>query len=212
MGLFDSVNPISAISTGIQGAVGIAQMAAGFFQKKPKLNEYQIPQEVLDNMSQAERMSFEGLPEAQKQQYIQNIQRSGATALSSSTSRKGGLGLVASVGQQQQDAYMNLLSADSEARMNNIQNLFSARSAMAAEREKKFQIKRENIMEKRQNIDKLRGAGMQNTMGALGSLSELATGSKKTSLKDSGTPEGVSRIDPKTIKLGNGVDDPNKLR
>ena len=163
-----------------QATMGVAQMAAGFLQKKPKLEEYTIPDEVLQNMSQADRMQYEGLPQAQKEQFIQNIQRAGASALSSSTSRKGGLGLISSVAQQQSDQYMNLLSADSQARMNNMSNLFTARSAVAAEREKKFNIKRENTLEKRASIDALRGAGMQNTMGAVSSFAENYTGSKKT--------------------------------
>jgi len=191
-GIFDSMNPLSAMATGAQAVLGLGQMAAGFFQKKPKLNEYDIPAEILSNMSQAERLSFEGLPEAQKQQYIQNIQRSGATALAGSTSRKGGLGLISSVAQQQGDQYMNLLAADSQARMQNINTLFNARSAMAAEREKKFQIKRENIMEKRSSIDKLRGAGMQNVMGALGSFSQA--GELKSITDASKTTSGVGSV------------------
>jgi len=173
---------LGLIAAAGQAAIGIGQMAAGFFQKKPKLNEYEIPAEIWANMSQAERMSYEGLPAAQKEQYIQNIQRAGATALAGNTSRKGGLGLIASVAQQQSDDYMNLLSADSQARMANIDRLFTARQVTAAEKEKQFQIKRENILEKRGAIDKLRGAGMQNTAGAFGAFASLNGGNSLTEL------------------------------
>ena len=85
------INMLGLIATGAQAALGVGQTIAGLVKKKPEIPEYDIPQEVYDNMTDAEYWSFQGLPEASKQQFVQESKRTGATALSRSADRKGGL-------------------------------------------------------------------------------------------------------------------------
>jgi len=164
---------IGAALGAAQTALGIGQTIAGLVKKKPEIPEYDIPQEVYANMTDAEYWAMEGLPDAQKQQYIQNIQRSGTTALSRSADRKGGLGLVSSIAQQEQDAATNLLSMDAQARMQNLSRLFQARETVAGYKDIKYDKDLAKVMEERAEVDELRGAGTQNIMNALGTFAAL---------------------------------------
>jgi len=188
-----------------QLGIGIGQTIAGIVQKKPPLPEYDIPQEIYDNMSEAEYQSFMGLPDAQKQQFIEQSQRAGATALRSSAERKGGLGLVSSIAQQERDATMSLLSMDAEQRMKNIQNLWRMREVKASEERTRQQVKRENIVEERARINEMRGAGLQNIMGALGTASGQETMAP-------GTFDWLSKLKtPGSAAPGSITPDPIKL-
>ena len=154
---------------GAQTAIGLGQAISGWAQKKNLTRpEYQIPEEIERNMTEAELMSYYGLPDAQKAEYMQNIQRSTQGALRGISDRKGGLGAVAAAQQTQQDAYMNLLSADVQQRMQNIQTAQQMRQAMATYRDKAFEI---NEMQPYQQsyaeAQSLIGSGMQNFMGGL---------------------------------------------
>ena len=142
--------------------------------EKPEIPEFDIPDEIYQNMTDAEYWSFKGMPDAQRQQFIEQSQRAGASAISASASRKGGMGMISSVAQQQQDAATELLVQDSQARMKNLQNFWGARDKMAAAKETKQVWDREAIMEKRRRRDEMLGAGMQNVAGALGSVIGLA--------------------------------------
>lgn len=157
------------ILAGAQAAIGIGQAISGHQRLKNLTRpEYQIPSEIEQNMSEAELMSYYGMPDAQKQSYMQNIQRSGQQALSGIADRKGGLGMVSAVQQQQEDSYMNLLSADVQQRMQNIQAAQQARQVMAEYKDKAFQINEmEPYVQDYNEAQSLIGSGMQNVMGGL---------------------------------------------
>jgi hypothetical protein len=162
------------ILAGTQAAIGLGQAISGWAQKKKLTRpEYQIPEEIEQNMTEAELMSYYGMPDAQKAEYMQNIQRSTQAALRGISDRKGGLGAVAAAQQTQQDAYMNLLSADVQQRMQNIQTAQQMRQTMASYRDKAFEI---NEMQPYQQsyaeAQSLIGAGMQNVMGGLTSMAQ----------------------------------------
>ncbi len=106
--------------------------------------KYEIPVEIQQNLTQAQQQELQGLPEEQKQQFISNLQRSSAYALSQGSSRRAGLAGVASVNQNQNDAYGNMLSQDSAARMENQNKLYGARQTMADYKDQAFQINKEN--------------------------------------------------------------------
>jgi len=156
----------SAIAGGAQGLTGIAQMIGGLTMPKPEIPDYNIPSEIYDNMTDAEYWSFQGLPESQKQQFLENSMRAGATALSSSASRKGGLGLVSSIAQQERDASMSLLTADSQARMQNLRNFWGAREKMAGEKTTQQEWGMQKVLDERAKRDEMIGAGMQNFAGS----------------------------------------------
>lgn len=159
---------IGMIATGVQAALGIGQTIAGMVKKKPPIPDYDIPQEVYDNMTDAEYWAMEGLPPAQKQQFIEQSKRTGATALSRTADRKGGLGMISSIAQQENDANTQLLSMDAQARMGNLDRMFSARDTVAQQEGIKQDWAREKSMVKRDEINQLIGSGLQNIMGAAG--------------------------------------------
>ena len=161
---------LGLIAGGLQAGLGIAQTISGLTMEKPEIPDYDIPEEVYKNLSDAEYWKFQGLPEAQKQQFIEQSQRAGATALSRSSSRKGGLGLVSSIAQQEQDSATQLLSMDAQQRMSNLQNLFRSREVMAGAKDKKFGYEMEKVMYERQRRDSMIGAGMQNIAGVASTL------------------------------------------
>ena len=186
MGLFDMAG--SAIAGTAQAAIGVGQMIGGLFMPKPDIPDYEIPQEIYENMTDAEYWSFVGLPEAQKQQYIEGSMRAGASALSASASRKGGLGMVSSIAQQQSDANRELLTMDTQARMQNLQRYWGARERMAQAKDVQFGHKMDKTMYQLQRRDNMLGAGMQNIAGGFGNfigLNEGQTGfgRKSTSIK-----------------------------
>lgn len=142
-------------------------------EKDNKRPEYQIPQEVAQNLTQAQMDALEGLPAAQAQQFIQNIQRGSAFGMSQLGSRKAGLAGLATLNQQQQDAYGNLLSMDAQAVRQNKANLMNQRQVMADYRDQAFQLNKLNpFYEKQAEIEALKGAGIQN----IGNSFQMAAG------------------------------------
>jgi hypothetical protein len=179
---------VTAILGGVQAAAGIGQAVAGWVKKKNLTRpEYQIPDEIEKNMSEAELMSYYGMPDAQKQQYMQNIQRAGQQALAGVADRKGGLGMVSTIQQSQQDSYMSLLSADVQQRMQNIQAAQQQREVMAQFKDKAFEV---NEMQPYQQsyaeAQALIGAGTQNFMGGLSTIAEGEMAKEGEETNDSG--------------------------
>ncbi len=151
----------------IGGAIGLGQSAYGIFQKH-KANQlaaankrptYEIPSEIQQNLNQAQSMALEGLPSEQKQQYINNLQRSQNFGLGAASDRKGGLAGLGGLVQQGNDASMNLLSADSQAQYKD--------KAFGYNQADKYQ---ENAAAARG----MAGAGLQNTWGGLGTVAGAA--------------------------------------
>lgn len=171
------------ISAGIGAASAIGQAGLGIYQmikghKMAKNNvrpDYQIPQEVYQNLSDAQRMAMEGLPAAQKEQYIQNLQRSSQFGLRGASDRKAGLAGLSSLVQNQNDAYGNLLSKDAAARMQNQQTLYGMRNALAQQKTTQWDYnKYQPFMQKAQAAQAMQGAGMQNAFGALSTAGQTA--------------------------------------
>jgi len=165
---------IGAIASGAQALLGIGQMVGGLFMEKPEIPEYDIPDELYANMTDAEYWSFKGMPDAQRQQFIEQSQRAGASAISASASRKGGMGMISSVAQQQQDAATELLVQDSQARMKNLQNFWDARKTIAGAKDFKYEADLGKAMEERGRRDEMLGAGMQNLALAGSTIGGLA--------------------------------------
>jgi hypothetical protein len=159
----------------IQGGLGLGQLIGGLVKKKPIIPEAEIPQEIYENMTDAEYWSYVGMPEAQKQQYIDNITRSGASALGNIQSRKGGLGAVSQIAQNETDAYRDLLSMDENRRFQNQQMLYGARERMAAEKARVDDINRSIKLDERDRRDQLIGSGLQNMMNTAGTLGTVSS-------------------------------------
>lgn len=168
------LDPVSLAVQGAQTVFGIGQMIKGKkMARDNKRPTYEIPDEIKKNLSQAQMMAMEGLPEEQKNQYIQNLQRASNFALSGMSDRKGGLAGLGSLVQGQQDAYTGLLSADAQAKQQNQQALMQQRGVMADYKDKAFGLnKMEPYQQKVAESQALIGAGLQNIGGGLGSLAQ----------------------------------------
>jgi hypothetical protein len=157
------------IGSALTAGLGIYQYAKGQQEQDAnKRPEYQIPKEISDNLSQAQMMALEGLPAEQKQQYIQNIQRSSNFGLRAISSRKGGLAGVAGLVQNQNDASANLLSQDAAARQQNQRFAMQEGNTMANYKDQAFKINKLNpYYEKTAESQALLGAGIQNIAGGI---------------------------------------------
>jgi len=178
----------TAVAPGIGTAIGagvgaLAGIGMGIYQhrKGKKLAEenvrpeYQIPEEILQNLSQAQHMALQGLPEEQKAQYIQNLMQGGQAALTQMGSRKAGLSGVAQLNQQQNLGFQNLLAQDAAARQANQQGLMQQRQNVAGYRDQEFQLNQLNpYYEKEQQAQGLLGAGLQNIGTQVGNLGYMA--------------------------------------
>ncbi len=149
---------------GATTTLGAVQMGIGLInQKKNKRPTYEIPPEIAQGLSEAQRQALVGLPEEQKQQFISNLQRGQAYALSQSGSRKGGLQGIAALNENQNTGYANLLAQDAGARMQNQQRVFGQLQNVADYRDQAFQINKSNpFYEKSAQNSAMIGAGMQN--------------------------------------------------
>ncbi len=166
-----------------EGVLGLGQSIYGIWQQH-KGNQlaqqnqrptYNIPDEINQNLSQAQQQALEGLPSEQKQQYINNIQRSQSFGLGAQSDRKGGLAGLGSIVQQGNDASTNLLSMDSQARRQNQMGLMNARTQLANYKDKAFEFNQANpYYEKAQAARALQGAGLQNMWGGLGTVAGVA--------------------------------------
>ena len=156
----------------LQGALGAIQMGVGLAKARAATrSQYVLPTAIEEQMSEAQRLSYYGLPDEQKQEFLDNIARSTAGAVRGASDRRGGLGAVATAAQQEQDAFKGLLSADAQARLNNIQRLQEVRSLYAQYEDKEFTLNElEPYMQEIAAAGALQGAGMQNIGGALNTL------------------------------------------
>ncbi len=100
--------------------------------------QYEIPDEYKNILTDAQLQASEGLPAAQKQQYIENVVRGQQGAIQGIASRKGGLQGLGALEQRGQDAYKQLLAGDVAARQNNRGQLNNARQLYGQGQEKQF--------------------------------------------------------------------------
>ena len=166
----------------ITGALLAAQVATGLAQavvggiKANRLDrpEYKIPDAVEANMTMAQRMAFQGLPDEQKQEFIQQIDRQMSSSIQNMSDRKAGIGAVSGLNQQAQDSSMKLLSMDTQQRMANIQNLMNMRSQYAQYSDKQFMINEmQPYLEELQAAQQFQSAGLQNIMSGVGSIASI---------------------------------------
>lgn len=133
------------VAAGIASAAvtmaGIQYVKGKRDQKKDEKNRpnYQIPTEVGQNLTDAQRMALQGLPEEQKQEYISNLQRSQAYSLSELGTRKSGIAGLAALNQNTNDSYAKLLSMDAQAKIQNQGALMGERQNVANYKDQQWQ-------------------------------------------------------------------------
>jgi len=135
---------------------------------------YQIPKELQENLSESEIKALEGLPTAQKNEYIKNLERSQQAALNASADRKGGLLGVQASAQQATDAFTNLVSMDAQARAQNEQVVQQNRMALAEAKDRQFGVQEGRYQQGLQSAQSMIGAGMQNKMSGYDTIAASA--------------------------------------
>ena len=169
------------IGPAVQGTIGIGQMAYGYgetLKAEATLEgltrpQYEIPEEILQNVSVAERIALEGLPEQEKRNFVENIQRS--TQTSGQLLQERGLGVagVTAIAQQEQDAYKQLLGADVAAKREGQAAAATARTSLAGFREKEFDINQfQPYMQTYLEAQARLGAGKQTMMEGSNTFAE----------------------------------------
>jgi hypothetical protein len=169
---------LAALGAGLaagQAILGVAQGIKGLTMPKPSIPDYEIPQEIYDNMTDAEYWSFIGMPEEQKKLYMDQIAQQGATALSRSADRKGGLGMISTIADQQRKGAQEMAAMDASMRAERQKDLYAARTAMGQQRAMKYEADRSKAEYLRGKRDEMIGAGIQNIGGALGSAANMAS-------------------------------------
>lgn len=180
----------SGIVGGLESGYGLYQSIQGNkLAADNKRPTYEIPPEIQQNLNQSQQMALEGLPDQQKQQYINNIQRSQDFGLQQLSSRKAGLAGLGGVVQSGDDSYNNLLTQDANARQKNQQGLLNARSTMAGYKDKAFQLNQlDPYHDKAAAARALQGAGLQNINTGLSSIAGIVDRNRFNSGTTTGEP------------------------
>lgn len=162
------MDPTSAISGWAGGAastsLGAVQLGYGLYnQRKNKRPTYEIPEEVKQNLAMAKQQAVDGIPDQYKADYLSNLQRGSAQALSMGNSRRGGLINVGQINQNMNNAYSGLMSMEAQARDQKMTNLFNQNQNMADYRDQAFQFNKVNpYYEKTAENQAMIGSGLQN--------------------------------------------------
>jgi len=153
----------------LQVGMGIYQTLKGNSMAKGlERPKYTIPDEVQQNLTASQMRALEGLPEEQKKQFVQNVQRASANAVNATADRRSGLVGIAGAQQREVDAYTNLLGQDAAARQANELRVDAARQNMADYKERAFEMNEMSpYLEKRQQAQAMQGSGMQNIFGGI---------------------------------------------
>lgn len=160
----------------------VGKSTFGYYQYLKGLKEqdslvrptYEIPEEIKQNLTQAQLQAIQGLPEAQQRAYIENITRSMTANLASLTGRRSGLVGVSGLAQTETDAYKDLLGMDVLARQTNQKELMSQRAAMGDQKAMQWQINQmQPYLRDYNRAQGLIGMGTQNMMQGNEDLTKL---------------------------------------
>ena len=163
------------IPAAVKTGTGIAQFLAGRKAlRETKRPMRQIPQEVIANLTQAQIQALEGMPEEQRNLFIQDMQRSQQQAVRGLADRRAGIAGIPQLYQGELDSLNRLAMQDSQMRLQNLNNLTAQRAEMGRQRDTQFQLNEyEPFLNKMRMAEGLIGSGMQNTMGGLTDASRM---------------------------------------
>lgn len=182
---------------------GVTQTVAGAYQfikgdkmekRLGELKEYEIPEEIYTNMSLADQIAFEGMPEEQRMQMLRDIRRSRAAAISRAGSLNASMSGLAAAQIAEGDALAQINTQDALMRLQGRKGQMKARQVMAEYKDQKYAEYKENWMRQWQTAQALKGAGLQNVVGGIDMTSSSAgsmnsTGDQNT---DTRSEEGES--------------------
>lgn len=122
-----------------------------------------VPQGIQQNATQANRMALQGLPSAQYQEAMKNIQRQQASAIIGAQNRRAGMDAISSTNQTTNDAYQQLSAQDAAARRQNIQTAYGQNQTLGQYQNQAFDWNQKNkYLQTYQYAQSLMGAGNQN--------------------------------------------------
>jgi hypothetical protein len=165
------MSAIPFVGSAIQGVTGLFQLGAGLFSKKPKLPEYQIPDEFNKNIKLAQSTKTLGMDKASYLNALQNIGRNQSAGLNAIRGRRGSLGAISALVQATNDSTLRLDSTDAQIRNRNFlsgtQMEMGANQQLSQQKIEKMSWEKLqpylNAMERR---NAMIGAGIQNIAGA----------------------------------------------
>lgn len=172
-----------AIGLGISAAAGIGQSIQGASQVRKSRKEmenltkpeYIIPDEIKQNLTDAEQRQYYGLPDAQKREFLNNMQQSSTDALRSSATRRGGLQMVSNIQEQQNQMSNQLMIQDVQAREAKVSQLVDARREMAQQRIQKFAHEFSDYSSQLDYLRSQESAGIQNIFGGIDQVASTVT-------------------------------------
>lgn len=137
-------------------------------------NQYpteQPPQAIQQNATMANRLALQGLPSAQYETAMKNIQRQQQNAVVAAQDRRAGMESIADTNQATNDAYGNLASADAQARRQNIGTAMGANQVLGQYQQNAFDWNAKNrYLQNYQYAMSLMGQGNANVTQAVGGL------------------------------------------
>lgn len=177
---------ITSIAGGAtQGVAGIAMGVIGYYQRKKAAEmekdlvrpEIEIPDYMQPYLTQAQKMAMQGMPEQQRQRYLDQIARSASYAIAGNVNRGEGLQGVSAANMAMNDANADLMMRDSQQRLANIANYQNAQLNYAGflndKYLKEFEYnKNQPYQNKAAAIRALYGAGMQNGAAGLQTVAD----------------------------------------
>lgn len=141
----------SLIASGAGSTVTTAMGIIEYYEGKKQLEKaaeleaqtvrptYEIPKSVQAYMSTAQQMALQGLPEEQRQLYLDQINRNASYSIAGNVDRNVGLQGVAAANSSLNDANANLLAMDSQQRIANQDKLQQARLAYGLYEDQAFE-------------------------------------------------------------------------
>lgn len=155
-----------------QGGMGLYQMLKGQSEaSKLQRPTYQIPEEIKAKLSDAQRRTIEGLPEASKKLFVDNMQRASAMGLRNLSTRQAGIQGLAGIADVQAQQGRQLAASDAAQRIASQEAIRgaigAAQSEMAGYKDRVFADQLQKYQQEAQAAQALTGAGLQNIAGAL---------------------------------------------
>jgi len=164
---------VAVVGGGIKLYQGIQQKKAGRaaeIEARANRPEFEIPIEEQASLLETRKRALTGIPDAQRRAAEQDIQRTSQAAMRSSETRRGGLGMISKVSDQEGRSNLALMNADAQMRRQNVMDMMKQRSVIAGYKNKRFE---HAYNEYTTDLDYARaqiGAGIQNQQAGIDNM------------------------------------------
>jgi hypothetical protein len=172
------MDPFTIAALAAQAGTGLYQMYRGnklAKEAEAMRQDYKTPQVIKDSLTNAQTRALEGMPAEMKAEYIQSLQNSTQSGINTLSDRKAAISGVESLLRNEQESLTNLASQDASMKLGAEANLQGVQQNVAEYMDKEFGI---NFLQpykaKLAAAEGMKGAGMQNTYGVLGSAASMS--------------------------------------